>query len=121
MANGLDIEGLDDLVDFLDDMEISEQLERKTLNVMGDIALENIKENTPVGETGGLKNSFKKTVRKGENGFEVIVGSDKWYAGFVDWGTSKDRSNVYFMEKAVEEVEDEILDAALESLEVLFR
>lgn len=120
MTNGLDIEGLDDLVDFLDDMEISEQLERKTLNVMGDIALEGAKNNAPV-DTGKLKNSIKKSVRKGENGLEVIVGSDKWYAGFVDWGTSKDRSNVYFMEKAVDEVEDEILDAALESLEVLFR
>lgn len=120
MANNFDIEGLEDLVDFLDDMEISEQLERKTLNAMGDVALEGAKNNAPV-DTGKLKNSIKKSVRKGEEGLIVEVGTNRVSASMTDWGTSKSRKNVGWFERGIDEVEDKILDAALESLEVLFR
>lgn len=106
----LSFSGLEDLQNLCTEMEISDTKARRGLNAGGDILLEALEPETPK-ETDKMVESEKKQITKvdGEIGCRVFVG--EWYSSFQDWGTSQQKANVGFFERAVEGCADKVVEA----------
>lgn len=103
--------GMDDFFDKLQQMEISNNLEMRALSAGGNIIKANIIKNTPKGTVGKLEKGTTGKVGKlsnGEMAYKIVVKA--YYAGFVDWGTSKSKKNVGYFERAIEEVHKEAIE-----------
>lgn len=111
MGSEIIIEGLDDLFEMFDDMEISESKQRKALNIGGDIIKESMEDNAPEGETGKLKNTIKKTIKNKNGDLSCIIKSTRFYDVFTEYGTSVAKHDVGWVERAVKDVENEAVKA----------
>lgn len=104
--------GMDEFFDKLKDMEISNNLEMRALSAGGNIIKENIIKNTPKGTIGKLERGTTGKVVKlpnGEMAYKIVVKA--YYAGFVDWGTSKSKKNVGYFGRAIEDVHKKSIEA----------
>jgi HK97 gp10 family phage protein len=110
MSVELSFDGLDDLQNLCTEMDISDAKARRALNAGGDILLEAASKNTPE-KTGKMKESEKKQITRvnGDLACKVYVG--EWYSSFQDWGTSQQKHNVGFFERAVEGCADKVVEA----------
>lgn len=105
---GIEIEGLDEFTNMLENMTIDEADEKKAMrNAIKPIA-EEIEKNTPK-RTGRLA-KLSKTVKK--EGFATvgIVRTKVFYDIFQEFGTSKQKKNVGYFDRSVKNVENEALN-----------
>ncbi|MBU3135064.1 HK97 gp10 family phage protein [Clostridium gasigenes] len=104
MSN-INVTGFGEFFDMLEDMEISEQLERKALKMGGEILRNNIVKNSP-SRNGNLRKSIKGKITKTNNGdtcYKVTIGV--FYGMHQEWGTSQQKSHIGFFERSIKEAE----------------
>ena len=112
MADGVELEGFEDLTELFKDLEITEQEERAALNTIGNIVKEEIENNIPE-DSGGMKKSVKKTIKRTDDGdLGVEVKIDKFYAKFQEFGTSQQKQNVGFFDRSINAVIDKAIEEA---------
>lgn len=111
--DGIKITGLDEVIGYLDGIEISEQLESKALRAGGEILKENVIKNTPE-LTSDMKDSIKGGI-KGADGNKVYsVRSSQWDIIFANTGSSKNKKYVGFFECSIDEKIDEAVNVMTE-------
>lgn len=109
------IDGLDELIDFVESMEISEQKERRALRASGEIIKKSM-EDSIVEDSGYSKKSIKQSIKKLDDGLYSVVEVGSWYYPFEEYGTSQNKSNVGKIER---NLQNAIEDAVEESKRIL--
>lgn len=109
MYDGIEIEGLDELTDFLADMTIDEADENKAMRKAIEPIYEEVVKNSP-SDMGYLRRNIKKQVKKEDLSTVGIVKLGAWYSMFNEFGTSKNKSHIGFFNRAVEKSKDESLE-----------
>lgn len=115
MSNGIEIEGMEEFTDFLEDMTIDEANERKAMRSAIKPIGEEVEKNSPVGYTGKLKR-ISKTVKKDGLATVGIVRTKVFYDIFQEFGTSKQKKNVGYFERSVKNTEDKALSILAKEL-----
>ncbi len=85
-GSGVDIRELQQYMDKLKGVGKSDQFLKKAAQEIGNSILELAVDNTPVGDTGNLKQSWKVKINKTAEGYEVEVSNDVPYATYVEYG-----------------------------------
>lgn len=115
MADGIEIEGLDEFTQMLENMTIDEADEKKVMrNAIKPIA-EEIEKNTPVGSTGKLK-KISKTVKKEGLATIGIVRTKVFYDMFQEFGTSQQKHHVGYFDRSVKNTEDKAIEILAKEL-----
>jgi HK97 gp10 family phage protein len=115
MADGIEVEGMDEFTDMLKDMTIDEADEKKAMrNAIKPIADE-VERNSPVGYTGKLK-KISKTVKKEGLATAGIVRTKVFYDIFQEFGTSQQKKNVGYFDRSVKNTEDEAVEILAKEL-----
>ena len=109
-------EGLDDVLEALKDLEISEQKQRAVLSKCGDM-VKNTVTNASPSVSGYIRNSIKKSNKKVDGAVAVEVKVTGWDSLFQEFGSSKVKKHVGKFANAVDSVEDKV--AELIALELL--
>lgn len=102
------IEGFDELISKLEKMQITEQEERKALNIAGELIKQNVENESPL-DLGKTKKSIKKQIKRIDGNMSCVIKVGKWYAKFQEYGTSQSKSNVGWFEKAIRDKEKEAI------------
>lgn len=113
MSDGISITGLDELIKMCEDMEISEQKQRKALNIAGNIILEATQENAP-DVSGYTKDSIKKKVSSKNNEVTCEIASTAWDSVFTEYGSSKNKKYIGWFSNSVESSMEEAINAMKE-------
>ncbi|NFQ85118.1 hypothetical protein FDG04_07310 [Clostridium sporogenes] len=108
MSNGIEIEGLDEFTDFLQDMTLTESDEKKAVREAIEPIGNMVEKNSPTGYTGRLKR-ISKTVKRDGLATVGIVRTKVFYDIFQELGTSKQKKNVGYFERSVKGVEDKAI------------
>lgn len=111
---GIEIEGMEEFTDMIEDMTIDEADEKKAIrNAIRPIA-EEIEKNTPIG-SGKLK-KISKTVKKEGLATVGIVRTKAFYDIFQEFGTSEQKKNVGYFDRSVKNTENEALSILAKEL-----
>lgn len=104
--DGIEIKGLDDVINWIDGIEISDNLEHRALNAGGKIFLNSAKESSPE-LTGYTKKSIKGGIKRanGDKVYHVTVNA--WDAIFSEYGSSKNKAYVGWFSRAIDNVEEQ--------------
>lgn len=96
MAVGMEVTGLDELIDYIQEMEMSDQKVKRLLNNVGDNFVEIFKKNIAI-RGGGSKRSIKKTIKRFNGDLGVFVRVSKWRYNFQEIGSknSKHEGRIY--------------------------
>lgn len=113
MADGVTMEGFDELFDMFEDMEISEQKERKALKAGGEVLFKSVQDNAPT-DRGKLKKSIKKSIKRYDGDLSCEIKVNSFYGSFTEFGTSQDKSHIGWFEKAIKDAEDEAIERVKE-------
>lgn len=108
MSDGIELEGMEEFADFLQDMTIDEADEKKAMREAIKPIANEVEKNTPVGNTGKLK-KISKTVKKEGLATVGIVRTKAFYDLFQEFGTSQQKSNIGYFERSVENTKNEAL------------
>lgn len=109
------IEGFDELISKIEKMQITEQEERKALNIAGELIKQNVENESPV-DTEKTKKSVKKQIKRIDGNMSCVIKVDKWYAKFQEYGTSQSKANVGWFEKAIRDKEKEAISLIAKEL-----
>lgn len=93
--------------------EITDSQIRKVANDIGDIVAKEMKSSIAI-DTGKSKSSVKKRVRVSEDGAIVTIKPTSYYYHYQEFGTSKDKSNIGKIAKAIESTKGKCIDTAKE-------
>lgn len=104
--NGIEIEGFEELETMLQEMTITEEDEKKAMKLAINPIAEEVEKNTPE-DTGKLKKSVKRQVKKDGLAIVGIVRMGRFYDTFQEFGTSKSKKNVGFFERSVNKSQNE--------------
>lgn len=102
------IEGFDELISKIEKMQITEQEERKVLNLAGELIKQNVENESPV-DSGETRKFIKKQIKRIDGNMSCVIKVDKWYAKFQEYGTSQSKANVGWFEKAIRDKEKEAI------------
>lgn len=105
MSNGIEIDGLDEFTDMLEDMTIDEADEKEAMRKAIKPIADEVKKNSPVGKTGKLK-KVTQAVKKDGLATVGTVKTKAWYDIFQEFGTSRQKKNVGYFERSVKNTED---------------
>ena len=109
MANGIEIEGMEEFTDMLQDMTIDEADEKKAVKKAIEPIYAEVVKNSPT-DTGYLKRNVKKQVKKEDLAVVGIVKLGAWYSTFNEFGTSRNKSHIGFFNRSVEKSKDKALE-----------
>lgn len=120
MVNGIEVTGWEEMVRYIESLEISDQLETKALNKAGSWlnmkVKDYIRENVEL--TGFTRKNTTGKIKRVDGNKVYSVALEGWDAHFIEFGSSKNKNHVGFFERNVEEnldtVEEKILDVILE-------
>ncbi|OOM76578.1 HK97-gp10 family putative phage morphogenesis protein [Clostridium sp. BL-8] len=114
--SSIELTGFDELEELMQGMTLTEAEEKKAMKSAIDVIYNEIKSNTPVGETGDMKKQIKEKVSKDDFSItgQVIMGA--FYTGFEEFGTSQQKHHVGFFERSVNSSQDEALDVLAKGL-----
>ncbi|ACA54338.1 hypothetical protein FDC45_14980 [Clostridium botulinum] len=107
MANGIEIEGMEEFTDFLKDMSINESDEKKAVREAIKPIAQEIEKNTTK-RTGKLS-KLSKTVKREGLGTVGIIKTKAFYDIFEEFGTSTAKHNVGYFDRSVKNTEDKAL------------
>lgn len=111
-----EVKGMNELMKSLQDLEISEQKQRKVLKSCADVLTEALEEATPK-KSGRTKKSIKASI-KTKDGEVVATVKGNYVAMLLDAGTSKNRKYVNYWSRTTEEKEKEIADIIRKELKI---
>ncbi|EDT84681.1 HK97-gp10 family putative phage morphogenesis protein [Clostridium botulinum] len=108
MADGIEIEGMEEFTSMLENMTIDEADERNAVRRGLDIVDKSLDGQIPIGKTKRLSKR-KKSVKK--EGFATVgtVRLTAFYDFMREFGTSQSKANAGFFDRAVKSSEDEAL------------
>lgn len=114
--SGIELDGFEELENIVQDMTLTEADEKKAMKSAIDVIYNVVESNTPVGETGNMKEKIKEKVSKDDFSVigQVIMG--EWYTGFEEFGTSQQKHHVGFFERSVNSSENEALEVLAKGL-----
>lgn len=114
--NGISFEGLtfNDLMEEIEDMEISEQKQKAALKRGAEIIRVKAEREAPKGNTEKLRKGIKAKVKKIDGDMSAIISTSSFYDFFTEFGTSKDRSNIGWWTRAINDKEEEAMKAMSE-------
>lgn len=106
MSNGIELEGIDDFLDLVEDMEISpEDVARAIKKSMGNIK-RYVEPKSP-SVTGKTKKSIKVKLKKSEFGMTGVIYVGAWSAMFQEYRNSKQKGKyVGWFQRAIRESSD---------------
>lgn len=109
MNTGIEIEGFEELEEFLQGMTINESDERRAMRKAIEPIYEEVYSAAPE-DKAKLKKSIKKQVKK--DGFSTVgtIKLGAWYSMFNEFGTSRNKSHIGFFDRAVERTKDEAIE-----------
>ena len=108
---GVTIEGMDDLIEDIANMGISNSAIKGALDKIGETVSNNLKNNSRVPNvTGKTKRSIDYKVGRKQGALSVTVDVGVNYSGDTDWGTSKNRKYTGWFENGTEDSMDEVMD-----------
>lgn len=105
----MEINGFDEIFSMLDDMEIGDGKVKKALNTGGD-EFKKAMETSIVVKTGKSKKSIKKSISRIDGDLVCKITIRRWYYGFDEWGTSKNKKNIGKVENAVSSITDKVFE-----------
>lgn len=110
MKSNFRLEGIEDLEEYLKNNEMSEQKERNILKKVGGIIKSEVEKNAPE-RTGKLKKNVRFKIKKLYGGTSVVVdfNNNTFWDIFQELGTSKQRKNIGFFARSINNVEEEVL------------
>jgi HK97 gp10 family phage protein len=112
---GIKVEGFEGLTDYLEKMQLDPIQEKEAVRKSINVIKKNVEPRIPV-KTGELKKSQKTSVRQNKG---LTIGEyrlDKFYARFLEFGTSKSKKHKGFFSRAVRESEKEAIKTLSEEL-----
>lgn len=112
-GSGIIIDGFEEFEELLEDMVLSDLDKRKAVKSGIEKVADKIEKYSPVGKTGKLK-KIKIRVKNTGLAVEATANSEALYDVFQEFGTSEQKENVGYFEKAVKESTDEALEAMSE-------
>ncbi|EKO1913619.1 hypothetical protein PZQ55_002707 [Clostridium botulinum] len=115
MSSGIEIEGMEEFTDFLQDMTLTESDERKAVREAIKPIANEVEKNSPTGYTGRLKR-ISETVKKEGLATVGLVRTTVFYDIFQELGTSKQKKNVGYFERSVKSTEDKALSILAKEL-----
>lgn len=101
MGNSIEIEGMEEFAAMLDGMTITQADEKKAMRKALVPIAEKIEENTP--RRSGKLAKLSKTVKKDDFATVGTVKTTAWWDIFQEFGTSKQKANVGYFDRAVKE------------------
>ncbi len=104
----IEVDGMDELMEMLNKMTISESDERKAMQLAIEPVREAVEKNTPI-DTGKAKSSVKAKVSRKQGEIIGTVFIDELYLRHQEYGTSRQNKNVGFFARAVRASKDEAL------------
>ncbi|WP_096635853.1 HK97-gp10 family putative phage morphogenesis protein [Clostridium cochlearium] len=114
MADGIEIEGMEEFTDMLQDMTLDEADEKKAMrNAIKPIA-EEIEKNTTK-RTGKLA-KLSKTVKREGLGTVGIIRTKQFYDIFEEFGTSNGKHNIGYFSNSVDNTTDKALEILAKEL-----
>ncbi|WMJ81971.1 hypothetical protein RBU49_06905 [Clostridium sp. MB40-C1] len=109
MADGIEVEGLDDFTNMLKDMTIDRNDETKAMRAAIQPIKERLEIDTPKGVTKKLS-KVKTSVRKDGLATVGTVKAGAWWDKFQEFGTSQQKKNVGYFERSVRNTEDKAIE-----------
>lgn len=111
----MEIEGLEDVTSMFQDMNISEEDERRALNNSTKGLEKGLESATPKGRTKKLSKIKKSTKREGL-GYTRTLSLGAFWDLFQEFGTSQQKHNVGFFERTVRQHENEVSNILIKEL-----
>lgn len=106
--DGIEINGLDELINFTDSLTITDTDEKKIMKNAMEPTIQEVNDNAPV-RTGKMKKGIKGTVKKQDFATVGEIKLNKWYSQFTEYGTSQDKSHVGWFSRSVDNTKDEVI------------
>lgn len=114
MADGIELEGMEEFTSMLENMTIDEADERKAVrNAIKPIADE-IEKNTT--KRSGKLSKISKTVKKEGVATVGIIKTKQFYDIFEEFGTSMSKHNVGYFDRSVKNTEGEAISVLTKEL-----
>lgn len=108
MDNGIEIEGLDQFQEYLQNKTITDQEEKAIVKKALQPMKEGLEKETPKGNTGKLS-KIKQTITKEELATVGKLRLGAWWDVFQEFGTSQQKKNVGFFQRTVTKKTDETI------------
>ncbi|RUT53041.1 bacteriophage HK97-gp10, tail-component family protein [Clostridium botulinum] len=115
MNNGIEIEGMEEFTNMLENMTLGEADERKAVRLAIEPIAVEVEKNSPVGKTKRLK-KISKTVKKDGLATVGIVRTKAFYDLFQEFGTSQQKHHVGYFERSVKSTEDKAISILAKEL-----
>lgn len=107
--NGIEIEGLEELTQFTEDMTITESDERKAMKKALEPVAKQLTDDTPKGATKKLSKVRISIVRE-EFATVGKVRLGAWWDMFQEFGTSRSKKHVGFFERSINSTQDKAIE-----------
>lgn len=114
MANGIELEGMEEFTDMLVDMTLDEADEKKAIREAIKPIAEEIEKNTTK-RTGKLS-KLSKTVKRDGLATVGIIKTKTFYDIFEEFGTSNGKHNIGYFDRSVKNTEDKALEILAKEL-----
>ena len=111
----VEIEGLDEVMSMFEDMNISEEDERRALNNSTKGLEKGLESATPKWKTKKLSKIKKSTKREGL-GYTRTLSLGAFWDIFQEFGTSQQKHHVGFFERTVRQHENKVIDTLVKEL-----
>lgn len=108
--DGIQINGLEEIMEDIDEMILTESDERKVVREGIKVIGKNIEDNTP--KNKGKLSKVNEKVKRDGLGWAGIANSKMFYDIFEEFGTSQQKKNVGYFDKAVRNGTNEAIELA---------
>ncbi|HCL4559274.1 hypothetical protein AL713_16025 [Clostridium botulinum] len=115
MADGIIVEGMDEISKMFQDMTLSEADKRNAIRKGLDVVDKSLDEQIPIGKTKRLSKRKKSVKKEGL----ATIGTTRltaFYDFMREFGTSQSKAHVGFFDRAVKSSENEAIEAVAREL-----
>lgn len=112
---GIEVTGLEDLIDDIESMTITDSDEKKIMKYAIEPAVQEVNNNAPRYK-GDLQKDIKSTVKKVDFATVGQIKLNKWYSMFTEYGTSQSKAHVGWFERSINNTLDEVIARMAEGL-----
>ena len=120
MSDGIKVAGWNDMISYIEGLEITEELENKALKTGGKMFLDEVVDNTPE-LTGYMKKSWKGSIKRADGDKVYSLRNTSRDVIFGESGSSKNKKYVGFSERAINNVIDDASEAITNVIMEVFK
>lgn len=115
MSGTIELDGLDEFQEFVEDMALDITTKRKAVRQGIKVIAKGLEEDTPVGSTGELS-EIEISVKESNLAVEGTAKSKAFYDVFQNYGTSEQKSNVGYFDRSVENHQEEAISKVAQTI-----